>query len=104
MPEVIRNQLDRRLVAGGLGDLVQVAGWLADQGYPIGKSGLVTCSETGRPQAKARDDVVAAVGSGTSEARAALRLRMLELAATEVGPGDLIERAERLLAWVRCGQ
>ncbi len=38
LPEDVRRELERRLVAGGFGDYEGLAAWLAEQGYAIGKS------------------------------------------------------------------
>jgi hypothetical protein len=104
MPEVIRDQLDRRLVASGFGDLVAIAGWLSDQGYPIGKSALGAYSKANRAHIESRVAAAGAADAGAADRLAAFRLRVLELAAAEPGPDDLITRAERLLAWVQDGR
>ena len=40
LPEEIRRELDRRLIAGAFGGYVDLAEWLNDQGCEIGKSAL----------------------------------------------------------------
>ena len=40
LPSEVRQELDRRLVKSGFGDYDGLSGWLAEQGYAIGKSAL----------------------------------------------------------------
>lgn len=40
LPEVVKKELDRRLVSGGFKDYVALSIWLADQGYEISKSAI----------------------------------------------------------------
>lgn len=40
LPSELRAELDRRLIDSGFGGYRDLAGWLADQGYQIGKSAL----------------------------------------------------------------
>lgn len=39
-PDEIRAALDRKLIEGGFSNYVDLAGWLTDQGYVIGKSAV----------------------------------------------------------------
>ena len=38
LPEEVRSALDRRLIEGGFAGYVELAEWLADQGFALGKS------------------------------------------------------------------
>lgn len=38
LPEEVRSALDRRLIGGGFAGYVELAEWLADQGFEFGKS------------------------------------------------------------------
>lgn len=40
LPETVKSDLDRKLVAGGFSDYVALSDWLKDQGYEISKSSL----------------------------------------------------------------
>ena len=40
LPDEVRRQLDSRLVGNGFGGYSELSGWLADQGYEIGKSSI----------------------------------------------------------------
>jgi hypothetical protein len=40
LPEVVRSELDRKLITNGFSDYAGLADWLAEQGYEIGKSSI----------------------------------------------------------------
>lgn len=103
LPAPLRARLDARLVANGFGGLVELASWLTNEGHPVGKSALGQYALEHRKAIEAA--VAASTGGDQREASRAedMRLRVLEVAATQSGPEDLLERAERLLAWVLKG-
>lgn len=103
LPQAIRERLHTRLIENHFGGLVELSAWLTTEGYPVGKSALGRYALACRAEIEA--DVAAAKNDATMRVHrdADLRIRVLELAAGQPGPEDLITRAERLLAWVRGG-
>jgi hypothetical protein len=101
LPQPIREQLNSRLVENRFGGFDDLSAWLATEGHPVSKSALARYATACR--AEIEGAVVAAQESGERYANREqdIRLRVLELAATQPGPDDLISRAERLMNWVR---
>jgi hypothetical protein len=63
LPEAIKAELDRRLVAGGFSDYEALSTWLAEQGFEVGKSSIHRYGERFETQ-------LGAVRLATEQARA----------------------------------
>ncbi len=101
LPQSVRAQLHRRLVASGFGDTVAIAAWLSEKGYRVGKSAL------GSYSLKHRTEILDSVGkpkrlaSDTRAATAALRLQCLAAAAGTPGTAAaVLKRADAFVRWV----
>lgn len=102
LPAYVRAQLDQRLLESGFGDVRGASAWLAEQGYRIGKSAIADYASANRDGLAVSLTATAQKAAEFDLRCAELRLGVLQLAANVAGPDDLIAKADRLLAWVRC--
>ena len=79
LPESVKDELNEKLIANGFGNLVELSGWLAEQGYQISKSavgvysqGLKSSMEKSLGRARERMAIAKALKGASDEDKAAL--------------------------------
>lgn len=79
LPEDVKDELNRKLLESGFGDLVALSGWLTEQGYEISKSsvgvyskGLKASMEKSLGRARERMAIAKALKGASDEDKAAL--------------------------------
>ena len=116
LPDEIRDELDRRLIAGAFGGYTELAAWLAEQGFEVGRS---TVHRYGKALKKRIDTIRAASeqtralieaspDGGLAMADASIRLvhkRMFDLllASQRMELGEIAGLARALAATARAG-